>query len=79
MGRIVVSVRSTTRRLARGDDHLRCLLLPVQAVRSLGLFVARAGVAFGVPYEELAVLTGKSELCLGVVGTATKTQGVMPN
>ena len=45
----------------------------------MGLFVARAGVAFGVPYEELVVLIGKSKLCLGVVESATKTQRVMPN
>ncbi len=32
-----------------------------------------------VPYEDLAVLIAKSELCLGVFGTSPKAQRVIPN
>jgi len=32
-----------------------------------------------VPYEQLAVLIGNSEICLGVFGTTTKAQRVIPN
>ncbi len=32
-----------------------------------------------VPYEQLALLIGNSEICLGVFGTTTKAQRVIPN